>query len=161
MGTVIIVVADFVRARFFSQTSRGAPLRLIDEILRPDAGLRNQDLVSDRPGRPHGRPQDAYNPQQTAKETEQERMAADIAARVDKARVAGRFDELVLVMGPRLLGGVRKELPDGSARKIALTVESDVAQLDENQLTEYLRGKWFVPEATREAIPMPPNRVRS
>jgi protein required for attachment to host cells len=147
MGPVVICIADHTRARIYAQSARGASLRLVEEIARPQAGWKNTDLVSDRPGvKRQGYSAAAFGgaAHETPKEHEQRKLAHDVAAALEKARMRGDLEELVLVAGPKTLGSIKRQLTSATSKKLAATIESDIAQLDEHDLARHLRHKWFV-----------------
>jgi protein required for attachment to host cells len=146
MGPVFIVIADSVRARIYDQQARGAPLNLVTDMAHPASGLHNQDLVTDKPGavRSGNTSVGFAGAHPSPKEQEQTRFAHDIARHIEHARASGRFKELVLVMGPRMLGQVKHGLSDITKGQIARVIESDIARLNDTHIAQHLRDQWFV-----------------
>jgi protein required for attachment to host cells len=149
MGPVFLAIADSVRSRIYRQESRGAPLHLVSDMAHPEAGMKNQELVTDKPGASRsGNNGSGYaGAHDSPRAREQEKFGHDIARHLEQARTSGQFKELVLVMGPRMLGHVRHGLSDASKAQIALVIDSDIARLDDGDIKAHLRKKWFVPEA--------------
>jgi protein required for attachment to host cells len=117
-----IVITDHVEARIWSRRGHEPPA-LVDEIAHPAGHLREQDLVTDEPGRMRadwrGRTQ-VMKQRGSARHTELVRFAATLGAHLAAARRAGRFDELVLVAAPRWLGELREHLaPEVRARVVS------------------------------------------
>lgn len=127
-----VVVADAARARFLAvrdnsgaylgsqafPSSQPAPKGELEEITslsNSSARLDNEDLVTDRPGSTKDRKGDAmhaYEPANTAKDTEAKRFARDIASRLDQARQDGKMERFYLLAAPDFLGLLRDEMGD-------------------------------------------------
>jgi protein required for attachment to host cells len=117
-----IVVTDHVEARIWSRQGHGPP-ELVLDIPHPAGHLREQDLVSDEPGRMRadgrGHTQ-AMRQRGSARQTTRERFAAMVGAHLAEALAAGRYDELAIVAAPRWLGDLREHLgPAVRARVVA------------------------------------------
>jgi protein required for attachment to host cells len=108
-----ILITDHVEARIWARSGRDTPT-LVEDILHPAGHLREQDLVSDEPGRMRadgrGHTQ-AMKQRGSARHTEQQRFAALVGERLGSALHERRFDELALVASPRWLGELREQLP--------------------------------------------------
>lgn len=157
MGPIYIAVADTNHARIYQQEGRGQPLHLVDDLRHPDAAKHNAQLGSDRPGlvprkaitvsgRAVGAHPSVYVPHTEPKTVEQNRFAREVAGKLNRARAGGRFAELVLAMGPRMLGLVRGELSLQAARSVSATIEHDLVHLSDQELGRRLRADWFVPD---------------
>lgn len=116
MKTTWILVADEAFARILSRPRKpGAELVPVEELTDPDAHAREGELHHG----PHGRRAGAGgggNPQATVSAGDSERhqhaqlFAVRIAQRLLERRREKRFDDLHLVVAPRLLGYLRKAL---------------------------------------------------
>src|SRR5689334_15330687 len=106
-----IVVANQTEARFFDTLSRRQALIPAGMLVNPSGRLRDQDLESDRPGRVFngavrvgGRrgatPRHAANGESSTRQHAIEQFARRIGAELDKARLARRYDRVVLVAEP-------------------------------------------------------------
>ena len=73
------------------------------------------------------------------KRAELQRFARHLAGELDAALAAGRFDDLVLVAGPRLLGELRDALPKRVAERVRQDIAKDLAGLTPSQMEEHLR----------------------
>ena len=63
------------------------------------------------------------------KDQEAVRFAEQLAARLNDARAAGEFDQVILVAGPRFLGLLRERLGPQVENVVASTVDKDLAKL--------------------------------
>lgn len=134
-----VVVADADKAQIFSAPSPvGA--------LAPEVALENQvDVVgrdySDRPGRVRdrlGHNRHAMEPEKPPKRVRREKFAKDIATLLDKARSEGRFENLVLIAGPTLLGEIRQHLPEATARLLSRSIPRRAVSFDREKVQQLL-----------------------
>jgi protein required for attachment to host cells len=125
MAKTWVLVANQAGARIFDHPVAGAELALVEEIDHPEGRLKNSEIDTDRAGaafesaapgvRAMGREESAH-----------ERVAADfaraLAAKLSAARNDGRFDQLLIVADPHLLGLLRRamDVPTGSRVKRAM-----------------------------------------
>lgn len=132
-GVTWVVVADAARAQIFSRTERFSalePLRVIDE---PRARSRERDLIADSPGRSfdsHGQGRHAMDPGQSAKAQLREAFARRIAAEVESGRAADRFQHLVIVATPDMLGAVRAQLSRAAQRLVTREIAKQMTQAE-------------------------------
>jgi protein required for attachment to host cells len=107
-----IVVTDHVEARIWARQNDGPP-ELIESLQHPEGHLREQDIVSDEPGRMaaggRGHTQ-AMKQRGSARHTEQVHFAAALGDHLTRALQRGLYDELALVAAPRWLGELRDQL---------------------------------------------------
>jgi protein required for attachment to host cells len=141
MDTIWVVVADSARARLFRAAGNRAPLEEQTDLLLPDALLREQDLVSDRPGRAFdsaGAGRHAMEPRTSAKEVESRRFAARIADLLEAERQAGAYGRLVLVAPPAFLGYLRVALGDEVRALVSSELNKDLLRMDAGAIREHL-----------------------
>ncbi|MEE4360456.1 MAG: host attachment protein [Pseudomonadales bacterium] len=141
-----IVVADGSRARVFVSDHATGDLQEREGFLNPEQRQREQDQVSDRPGRAFdssGSGRHAMEPPTSAAEQAIERFAAQLAASLDHDRAAGAFSRLGLVAGPHMLGVLRKAIGKETARTLAFSLDKDLVRLDAASLREKLPKRLF------------------
>ena len=123
------------------QTARKAPLRPLQQLVSPEARLREQDLTSDRPGRSFdsaGAGRHATEPSTRAGEQAAIRFANDIARHLKQGRIDGAFDRLIVVAEPHFLGLVRKAIDPNTAKMITLEVAKDVSKASAAEIRKHL-----------------------
>lgn len=110
MDRIWILSANSSQATIFSAESQTAEPVAIATMENPAARAKQMDLVSDRPGRTF----DSFGGQRHAKssevdprEHEQIRFAKLIVDRLERGRLEGVFDRLVVAAGPEFLGELR------------------------------------------------------
>jgi protein required for attachment to host cells len=135
---VRIVVADERKAMFFD-SSKPSDMQACGEVENPAAGLKDTDLETDRPGRRFGGTnggngqgnQSHHHGVNGERSTEQHELlmfAKEVGLRIDADRVGHKFDRLVLVAPPKMLGLLRQSLPTQSQSLLASEIPKDLAQ---------------------------------
>jgi protein required for attachment to host cells len=137
-----VMVADAAQARFF--VSEGGQLRLNDEasLDDPTAHVRSHDLVSDRPGRTmesvggaHHAEEPRVDPHRAAKAA----FAKRVADFVEKSAIADKFDDLVMVAPPQMLGDLRNALGRHAAARLVGTAPKDLTKIPAAELKAHLQ----------------------
>jgi protein required for attachment to host cells len=134
---VRIVVADERKAMFFD-SSKPSDLHACGGVENPAAGLKDSDLESDRPGRRMGGSSQGQggasanhhgvNGERSTERHELAMFAKEVGQRIDADRVGRKFDRLVLVAPPKMLGLLRQSLPTQSQTLLAGEIPKDLAQ---------------------------------
>lgn len=144
MSDCWIVVADSTRVRLFRK-AEGQKLDEFDVMVNPDARLREQDLVSDEPGRGLNRARSGRFSMAEAeghREHAEKLMAGDLAKRLRQARLDGNLGRLHILAAPHFLGELRNRLDDETRGLIRSETAKNVSRLDataiRGQLPEYL-----------------------
>lgn len=137
-----LVVADGEKALFLRNTGdAGLPVL---EVFRQEEqdNPPNREQAANRPGRfndgpsPHRSAVDDTDWHQLAKD----RFAADLAGILYRQAHAGRFDTLVLVAAPSVLGEVRKQLHKEVEDRLAATVDKDFTNHPVDEIGRLLLG---------------------
>jgi protein required for attachment to host cells len=131
-----IIVADASGARLFD--AEGGELHLIREHENPTGRARNQELVTDRPGRLEkgkGRGmRSSLEPGTTAHETEAVRFAHKLVHLLDEAYGRGAFRWLTIVAPPHFLGLLHERLAPRVSEVVIATLAKDYVKLSEHEL---------------------------
>jgi protein required for attachment to host cells len=142
MARTWIVVCDGSRARFFMARADTEEWVKFEEFEHPASRVRDQDLVTDRPGRQQqsqGRVlKSGMTPRTDPHDVEELRFAHYISQTLDSAHALDAFDRLILVAPPAFLGLLRRELSSRVRRSIHATLDKDYSQLDADQLHEHI-----------------------
>ncbi len=132
-----VVVADERRATFFD-VARPSSLREAGAVENPVAGLKDTDLETDRAGRRFGGAQGGNGRNATQghhhgvdgeRSTLQHDLtlfAKEVGRRVDADRVNHKFDKLVIVAAPKMLGLIRQAISPPLQSMIAGEVAKDL-----------------------------------
>ena len=132
MPTMWVVVANSSAARILAAPTPEGALEELECYAHPASRMRDQDIASDRPGRAFdsvGGRRHAMENEVGPKDQEAVRFAEQLAARLNDARAAGEFDQVILVAGPRFLGLLRERLGPQVENVVASTVDKDLAKL--------------------------------
>lgn len=144
MSDCWVVVADSSRVRLFRKEDKQA-LEEFDVMLNPDARLREQDLVSDGPGRGLNRSRAgrfSMAEPESHREHAEKTMAAELAGRLRQARLDGSLERLHLLAAPHFMGELRNHMDDETRELIRSETAKNVSRMDaaaiRAQLPEYL-----------------------
>jgi protein required for attachment to host cells len=150
MPTTWILIADGGRARLFEQDRNSRFFQPMAE--RDFFGTRTQskEIASDRPGRTfdsggRGQPGDAgahgrhaMEPSTDPHRFAEYEFARDLSEHLEKAANEHRFDHLVLVAAPQILGDLRALLPKTVHGKIVAEVNKDLTKIPTRDLGQHL-----------------------
>src|SRR3990167_1618558 len=125
MSHVWILVANASEAKIF-QVNRlkflmgKEPLKFVIAFAHPESRKKDLDLTSDKLG--HYQSSRAgsgsFVEPTDPKKYEAESFAREIAAKLDEARVANKFESLILVVSPRFLGMLKKHIHSPLEKRI-------------------------------------------
>jgi protein required for attachment to host cells len=150
MGATWIVSANASRARIFSQDAASDPLEEINDMVNPEARMREYETESDKIG-PHAAgksmhntggalPNSAYEPQQTPDERQSQMFAKEIAEFLLKSHQEGRFQQLTLVVSPKFLGVLRQLLHSSLESAVKMEINKDYTQFSPQQLRDQIKA---------------------
>lgn len=137
-----ILVADASGARIFSHTPPGQEWQLVRELPNPEGRKRNQELVTDEPGRlfSSGAPgtRSAAERKVTAHDEAADRFAHSLAQLLHKELEQKAYDKVSIVAPPHFLGVLRPLLDKEVARHVGKTDSKDWADLPIHELQPHL-----------------------
>lgn len=130
MSYTWVVVADSIRARFFSAEAASAALDEFTELFSPenqqDNSVRLEEIPSrgiadiDAGGRHDMVPTSDPRQEQTVE------FAREIAHYLDAARMQGDFEQVVIVAAPSILGLIREKLSDNCRKLVAFELNKNL-----------------------------------
>ncbi len=132
-GPTWVVVADASRADFYIRHKRFSPMEPVQSLTSPDARAKEQDLGSDAPGRAFdskGSGRHAMEPDHSGKEHLRENFAHQIADELDAGRVANKYQHLVIIAAPHLLGDIRGKLSRATRQLVTTEIDKEMTALD-------------------------------
>jgi protein required for attachment to host cells len=137
----LVVVADAARARIIEADDDLRAWREVDDLVHPEGRARARDLVTDAkvssqafPGGPR-----SGTESRDPHEEEDRRFAKVLATKLHEARVAGRYEHLVLVAPPKFLGRVREALDAPTARTVVASIDKDLTRAEVDDVLEAVR----------------------
>lgn len=131
MEKIWIVVADSAHARIFATAALTAEPTKIASLEHPAGRLKEQELVADEPGRSHeplAQGHAVSEPQASAQEDDI--FATEIVKTLDDARQKGKFEDLVLVAGPKFLGILRNHLNGPLSKMVSQSLDKNLVDAD-------------------------------
>lgn len=135
-----VVVADQSKARIFTVNDPRGPLLQVGTLEHPEGRKHEQELVSDRPGRKFdsvGQGQHAMGTSVEPKKEEAISFAKQIADYLQSAHHEGRFNHLLLVAGPPVLGLLRSKLKSLSGVEIS-EIDKNLGQYEAPEIRSHL-----------------------
>lgn len=137
-----VIVADAARARFF--LSEGPDMRPLDDATfeNPAAHGHSRDLVSDKPGRSIesvGGARHAEEPKHDPHRAGKAAFARRMADFVEQNARDDKFDDLVMVAPPQLLGDLRHALGRHAAARLIGAAPKDLMKIPAAELKSHLK----------------------
>ena len=135
-----IVVAESTRARIFFAKNRVQPLEEIQDFSFPEARLKDQDIVTDRPGRTHESANDSRSAMEAPdiRDQQQHTFAREICDYLEQGRNKNKYQALVLVAPPTFLGALRDVMNGQLGKMVTKTVQKNLAAEDATKIQGYV-----------------------
>jgi protein required for attachment to host cells len=145
-ATTWIVVADSSAARIFGADEPTGPIKELEAMTHPEGRMLARELTSDLPGRAF----DSAGQGRHTMESEvgpRQQAAIDfanfLAKRLEKARVQGEADRVVLVSPPDFLGLMRKSMAEQTRRLVVLELGRNFVRLSPKEIRERLPERLY------------------
>ena len=137
-----VIVANQAEARIYE--SRGLPwnINLLKTLVHEEGAAYARDLVSDAPGRSHDRKgsgRHAMEPSTGVKEASLRKFVKEVTGLIDTAHFKHKFDQLVILAAPAVLGFIRKSLGSGVTGTVVKEIPKDVVGPDTDHLVTHLK----------------------
>lgn len=149
MKTVWILVCDSARGRLFESHGANLAWKVIEVVGHAESRSKASDLVSDHLGQRSSQGlsshHSALTPASSPKENERRHFVHSLVTTLDQALRAKRFDRLVLVAPPHVLGMLKKDLTAELHKHLVATVDKDLTHVDATELAQRLRDVVRVP----------------
>ena len=143
-----ILVSDSSRARLFSVASAHRPLVLEADFEHAESRAREQELVTDRPGRmsqstaggaqPGHGSRSGMEPSTPPKTVAHERFARILTMELNTQFSRNAYARLVITANPEFLGLLRDNLSEPLKKNLVATLNKDYTRLTEVELAEQL-----------------------
>ena len=136
-----ILVGDGSKATVLRSEGWGSGLTPVLHGENPAGAKPTRELGADRPGRGHNRTgtgRHGLEPRVEWQEHEKHQFARRLADILDDAVKARKFDRLVLVAPPKVLGDLRTALGEPTRRRVTAEIDKDLTHLPVPQLVEQL-----------------------
>jgi protein required for attachment to host cells len=136
-----VVVADSAQARLFSVTGPMGPLEELETLAHPEGRMREQDLVSDLPGRTFDSAGEGRHGKEVPvrpKQQEAIRFAEKVAERLETGRKNLEFGSLIIVAAPAFLGLLRDKLTPQLRALVTLEMNKNLVRQDAREIRALL-----------------------
>ncbi|MEN8175302.1 MAG: host attachment protein [Pseudomonadota bacterium] len=140
--TVLIVVADAGRARFFETDLRHGAYKEVDDRVDPAARVPQAKLASDEPGMQAMAGNPATHGLQekiTPKQQEEIRFAGEVVDQIRRTLDSNNVEKFLLAAPPRFLGLLRNAMSDRLARALAGDLDKDLTQHSVDDIRAHMR----------------------
>ena len=135
-----VVVFNTNECKIFSFSKKNKELNLIKDISHPENKERNQDLVSDRPGRysTDANAGGAYSQHTDPKEVKINQFVLEINRFLDNAHAHQQFDKLIIIAPPKIFGHLLQHMNKSIEKLIAHTVQKELTFMKDHELLAFL-----------------------
>src|SRR5688572_28105811 len=136
----LVLVSDGRRARFLRNQGTPRQPQLIVEKAMDQVNPPTREQGTDQPGRKHGTDGHARTSieQTDWHQLEEERFASEIAEELYQLGHAQRFQELVVVSPPKMLGDLRAKLHPKVAERVIAEVPKDLTNYSVPEINRML-----------------------
>jgi protein required for attachment to host cells len=141
MNMIWILVANQAEAQIYSAKRLPGSLTLVRTLTHEEGAAHARDLISDAPGRVHdrmGSARHSMEPDTGVKEEERRRFVKEIVDQLATAHLKGKFDQLVLLAAPAVLGVIRKAVAGELANAVIKEISKDVIGQDIDKIQAQL-----------------------
>jgi protein required for attachment to host cells len=132
-----IVAGASAEARIFLSKARFGDWTEVTVLTNPDAGIRERDRVTDRPGRAFdsfGKGRHAMSSEETGRQHTTHRFALEVGSYLNRAMVLGAFEHLVLIADPTFLGYLRPQFTTATKQSVSCELPMNASRYDMNRL---------------------------
>jgi protein required for attachment to host cells len=138
-----ILIADASRARILESTGKGADVHAVQSCDFSNATPPSRELGSDRPGRvveSHGATRHAIEPRHDLHRGLETLFAHQLIDILGKRLTEGRFDRLVIVAPPAMLGDIRKSLGAPLRERVVAEIAKDLTKVPNHEVMRHLEA---------------------
>ncbi len=138
MNVVWILVCDSARARLFEMRDHESPWKLLQVLGHAESRSKARELVSDHSGQRSSQGASVHHnalaPASSPKDVEKAHFGHTLAAMLEQALRAQRFDRWVLVSPPHIHGMLKNELTPELQKHLAASDDKDLTHIDASDL---------------------------
>jgi protein required for attachment to host cells len=140
-----VLVANAARARCFERNPMTSRLRELAGFVHEESRIKPSHFDSDRPGHAmKGQASTQFDPHINPQAKQRAQFARELAAYLDEAALAHRYDRLALIASDPFLGDLRANLGDASRRCMIISQAVDLTHVGgpelETRVTTAMRG---------------------
>ncbi|EIM02492.1 host attachment protein [Rhodanobacter denitrificans] len=146
MPNTMVVVTDSVRARCFEAAAKPAAWTEVACLVNPDGRALGRDTPTDRLPRTNesaGPSRHAIEPHTSLPGKSLDAFARTIGETLERDHRTGRFEHLVLVAAPHLLGVLHTHFSKSLRASIVGELKLDIAGLTADEIHARLPREWL------------------
>ncbi|MEH6558594.1 MAG: host attachment protein [Oceanicoccus sp.] len=131
--SILVIVADGSRARFFSAVDKTAALIETTDLVNTGSRLRDQQLVTDGHGSGTdsvGRGKHTMGHEDDAHKHQASQFSRQLTDEIEKVRSAGTLRRIYIIAPPAFLGLIRSDLSKASGKLVEDTINKDLVNHD-------------------------------
>ena len=136
-----ILVADASRARIFGSDLLLEEFEELGAYVHAASRLHGQNLVTDRPGRSRSHGHEILDDHTNRKVHESDVFARELAVELATGERERRFERLVVVAPPKLLGQLRSHLSRAVEQRIVASIHKDLTRVKRHEMPEAIRSR--------------------
>ena len=136
------LVADRTAAKIFDCTGKGEIPTVVFEMKNPAGHSRERDLRSDRPGSSmHDRSlrRNSLGPSRSKRGHTTASFIESVVEKLERSKRARRFEELIVIATPRILGTIRESMPPRGALRIKREIRKNMLRIHAGALPRALQ----------------------
>lgn len=138
-----ILVANRAEAKIFEHRGRQKKPALLEELYHPESREKTSELLSDKAGGSFerlGNERHALAKPVDPQAHEAEVFAKEIATKLDKARMDGAFNELLVFADPGFLGTLTGRFSAPMSHMVKKTIDKNLPGMTPHTLQPHLEG---------------------
>ena len=136
-----VLVANQAEAQIYSANRLPGSLTLVHTLRHAQGAAHARDLTSDAPGRVHdrmGSARHSMEPNTGVKEEGRRRFVKETVDWLEAAHLKSKFQQLVLLAAPAVLGVIRKTVDGNLANAVIKEIPKDVIGQDLDRIQAQL-----------------------
>jgi len=135
-----ILIADGAQARVLENDGPGKGLTPVKGLKFSQEPLRNQDIVTDRPGRSFasvGSGRSGYEPEVSPVDQREARFVGTLVAELEEHYRTGAFKRLIIAADPTSLGTIRNSLSKQLQEAVLAELPKDLTNIPTIKLASH------------------------
>lgn len=135
-----ILIADGAQARVLENDGPGKGLTPVKGLKFSQEPLKNQEIVTDRPGRSFssvGNGRSSYEPDVSPVDQREAGFVSSVVEELELRRRDGAFDRLIIAADPTSLGTIRNALPKALQDMVVAELAKDLTNIPTAKLASH------------------------
>lgn len=146
MSKLWVLVSESSRATLYAMATKNGPLKELECYDNADARQHEQALTSDLPGQAFdgkAKGQHALQPKAGKKGRAALDFAKSLGEKLEKGRLEGKYNKLVLCASPAFLGLLRQQLNATTDKCVIATIDKNLVKAPDEEIRNHVRDALF------------------